>query len=439
LRKSISILAKLRVSICWLHLALLFSSFCFNSNAQVNYVLNPSLEEYWRCPDNADQIKYAKFWSPVGDTVSYLTDSSGGFCAPEYCNICAGINATTGVPTSFTFHHYPRSGNGMAQVQVFCNCPSPHSGDVTRDYLQGRLYKPLTAGKNYCVSLYVALEQGSDYAINNIGAYLDNGAIDQVNSTACALPQTQFTPQVIETAIVDNDTGWNDSLRWTKVEGSFIANGNESFITIGNFSDFTHTSYTPRTGIGPYTWYLVDDVSVIESDTKAFAWATDTLHKGYMDSILLGRNEIIPGIVWYRDGVIIDTMNAGIWCKDNDLGHYHKYVVSQTLCDVTTFDTVVVSVEAVTSGVNTLPSEKLISIYPNPSNGSFIISAQPSGNEAKIEVLNSIGQIVYETISEIHSNHLDKQINLHVPPTIYTISVQTETGVYVQRLVVNSQ
>jgi hypothetical protein len=43
------------------------------------------------------------------------------------------------------------------------------------------------------------------------------------------------------------------------------------------------------------------------------------------------------------------------------------------------------------AGVNELTNENAISIYPNPSNGEFIIK----GAEGKVEIINSIGQTVY--------------------------------------------
>ncbi len=331
---------------------------CYPIAAQVNYVLNPSLEQHDSCPYSGDQIKFATYWQSLDSPQIYQYASDG---EPEYLNTCGtGIGA---VPYNGYFHHYPRTGNGMAQVGMFS---LPNFISYLRDYLQGHLYKPLTAGTSYCVTFYVALENGSDYANNHIGAYLDNGMID--TTVLPGLPQTEYTPylQALDTSIII------DTLNWTKIEGSFIANGTEKFITIGNFYSDSNTDIV-STGFSTYpnALYLVDDISVIESDTKAFAWGTDTLYKGYLDSFLLGRNETIPGIKWYRDGVLIDTLNGGIWCKDDTVGSYHMYIVSQTLCGITTYDTVVVSVELVS--VRNIKNMKDIIVYPNPVQNELVI------------------------------------------------------------------
>ncbi len=77
------------------------------------------------------------------------------------------------------------------------------------------------------MTFYTTLEQSSAYAINHIGAYLDDGSIDGgQDSVGCAAPQTEYVPQVFETSII------NDTLNWVKVQGSFVANGTEKFITI---------------------------------------------------------------------------------------------------------------------------------------------------------------------------------------------------------------
>src|SRR6202012_3141344 len=90
------------------------------------------------------------------------------------------------------------------------------------NYVQGRLYKPLISGKSYCVTFYVKMAQQSGYAINHICAYLDDGLIDTTKPPGA--PQTQFLPQIDESALID------DTLNWHKVEGNFVANGTERFI-----------------------------------------------------------------------------------------------------------------------------------------------------------------------------------------------------------------
>ena len=79
----------------------LFFIFKLDSLAQVNLVRNPSLEQYWECPRNIDQIHLAKFWSTIDTNHMYYAAGdtfSNGDCSPEYCNACATSTSQVSIP-----------------------------------------------------------------------------------------------------------------------------------------------------------------------------------------------------------------------------------------------------------------------------------------------------------------------------------------------------
>ncbi len=365
--------------------------FCV-ARGQINYVLNPSLEQYDSCPNNYDQIKYALHWTAVDSMETWYAPSpSATNGQPEYINTCNNSNSNpASAPQNISFFHYPRTGNGMAQVVMYFY----QSGfGYNRDYLQGRLFKQLSAGKNYCVTFYATLEQQSNYSINHIGAYLDNGSID--TTIYPGMPQTEYTPQVVENAII------SDTLNWIKIEESFTANGTEKFITIGNFFDVVHTdtatfnAYSSFTGDGVY---LIDDVSVIESDHMAFAGNDTTIVKG--DSILLG--EIAVPYVWYKDSAglrLMDSTSGGIWVKPDSTA---TYVVKQTLCGAVSWDTVVVSVMPV--NVVNLVNMKNVLVYPNPVQNELIIE---HAENCSIHIFDVVGREVYSGVMNQEKEMID--------------------------------
>jgi len=370
----------------------LFLFFCifsfFSVHGQVNYVRNPSLEDYWRCPSGFQKIKFAKYWSGISDTLFSATDSMGNlFCTPQYDNACSA-DQDASVPININFVHYPHTGNGVAEARMFVEGEVP---PAPWDYLQGRFYMPLSANKSYCVSFYVALSQGAGFAINHIGAYLDNGTIDTVNMT-CGMPQTQFSPQIVETAIINNVTSWNDSTSWTKIEGSFIANGTEQFITIGDFFDTVNTAHvlTTTTPGDNIAWYLIDDVSVIESDHIAFAGNDTTISQG--DSILLG--EIAVPYVWYKDSSgslsLIDSTSGFIMAKPDTTT---TYAVKQTLCGIVTWDTVVVTVMPVNAV--SVANMKNVFVYPNPVQNELVIE---NAENCTVQIYDLVGKELYSGI-----------------------------------------
>ena len=119
---------------------------CFS---QVNLVKNPSFENYRSCPTNINQIAYADFWNGIDSIwVPGSTDTMGLYFSrylPDFVNDC-GTYPTASVPNNSDFFHYPRTGNGMVQQQMFYDYYWGPSVGV--DYLQGHLYHPLVAGQD---------------------------------------------------------------------------------------------------------------------------------------------------------------------------------------------------------------------------------------------------------------------------------------------------
>jgi hypothetical protein len=331
--------------------------------AQVNLVHNGSFEQYSSCPTGIDQIRKAMFWNTI-DTVAI-----DPFCTPEYCNACADAATTgIGIPLGSGYNHYPRTGNGMVESNMYFDNSFSSTVLPSRNYTQGKLSQNLIAGKNYCVTFYVTLCQISLYACDHIGAYLDNGSIDSGQDTAsCAQPQTAFTPQIIGATII------NDTLNWVKIQGSFIAIGTEKFITIGNFFDAAHTDtfkLNNHRSLDPFSPYLIDDVSVIESN--AVANAGNDMHAGVGDTVQIGTSEEGMPCTWYALG---DTTpigyGGGIKIHPTATGTY-KYVVMLDLCGHITYDTMTLSVWP-SSIINAQLSIINVQIYPNPARNEVTV------------------------------------------------------------------
>jgi len=303
-------------------------------------------------------------------------------------------NYYNSIPQNFYFFQYPHSGAGMASVLMYLNYDSSQFTHYLRDYIQARLVQKLTAGKSYCVRFYVNLEEVSSYAIKDIGAYFDNGAIDA--TSFCGIPQVNCIPQVGSNSII------TDTANWTKIEGAFTATGNEQFITIGNFKDRLQTTFStvPANGYNhgiPGTYYLIDDVSVIESDLPALA-GPDT-HVGYGDSVYIGRpNEIGLENTWTVLGSSIPIgISGGIWVKP---AVSTSYVVAQTICGFTTRDTV--RVEVWPAGIQSIRGQaQEYQLSPNPANKYIELKQRVvDENPVCIQINNLDGkQILQQSIS----------------------------------------
>jgi hypothetical protein len=354
---------------------------------QVNLVRNPSLEDHWRIPVNDQEIAFANYWSCI-DTLHTYPATGDTFgdpnCTPAYVNVDA-THLCCSVPSAQFFHHYCRTGSGMAQVYMYYdNYDSSALVTAQREYLQGRLYTQLVAGQSYCVTFYVVATQSSKYAINSIGAYLDNGTID--TNSNCGFPHPEDVPQVMDTIII------SDTVNWTKIQGSFIANGTEKYITIGNFHDTAHTA---KITLYPFSLntlvcYLVDDVSVINSSEVATAGPDVSIALG--DTAWIGIDSNGDGMpcYWYVLGGTSPIDSGGrISVRPATTT---TYVVSMDLCGNITSDTVTVTVGA--ESVGNVPIQAAnVRIFPNPATTQLTISAPGSINS--IAISNVMGQVVY--------------------------------------------
>jgi hypothetical protein len=352
----------------------------------------------------------------------------GTFGIPEYCHVCS-IYPDVRVPNNLRFYQYPHSGKSLAQVQMFYDEVLSNYPQL-RDYLQGHLTTTLTAGRAYCVSFYVSLENGSIYANNNIGAYFDNGTIDTTNNPGHV--QTHCTPQVFSTAII------SDTLNWVKIQGSFVATGNERLITIGNFTDRAHTSFMPAPGVdttgisiggsGGWSWYTVDDVSVIAIDATINAGA-DRVITG-TDSVTIGDtlDSYLP-TYWYANGSLIDSNTAWLRVRPDTTT---MYVVELSRCggdNIT--DTVWVYVGAL-GAASPILSKGEVMLLPNPAQDILTVSGAAGG---ALFIFDMVGREVLR--SSLLTNNMVVDISGLLPGVYVAQVVMPDGGRKCVRVAVN--
>ena len=209
--------------------------------AQINLVKNPSFEDTIKCPDP---------WGFVDPYVQNWKNPTG--CTPDYYNSCAAVGTGCNVPNNLGYQ-YAKSGNG------YCGIYGYAKAGMVREYIQGQLSDSLIAGEKYTVSFYASLTNVSQYSINRLGAYLSQNAI-----TGSSCDNLPYSPQVLNFPFRQ----LKDTLGWMLIEGDFIANGGEKYITIGNFSDDTNTDTllfnSSPWGTGKVAYYHIDEVSVMK-------------------------------------------------------------------------------------------------------------------------------------------------------------------------------
>ncbi len=362
-------------------------------NAQINLVHNGSFEDTRKCPTDRGQIMYANHWHSLDSVWAYDTSSYSALVPsdiPALFTTC-GDSLYGSIPANFNFYyHNAHTGNSMVQILTY-NKDTALLGQ--RQHAQSRLRKKLLAGQQYCVSFYISLNQVTAFAHNNLGAFFDDGTIDTVQwprqSTTTSTP---VTPQVFDTSI------YTDTLNWHKIQGSFVATGNEQFITIANFFDKSHTSTIPMNipcpmypaggGDGYSGVYLIDDVSVIAVDAVANAGRDTSIGTEMSDSAWIGNHDGYVPCRWYNmSGTIIDSNMGGFMVKP---GVTTSYIMELDVCGHVTRDTVVVYVgpSSVGSRQSAIGSLRL---YPNPASDEITIEG---ANDCEVVIYDVVGRQV---------------------------------------------
>ncbi|MBA3972101.1 MAG: hypothetical protein H0X46_08150, partial [Bacteroidetes bacterium] len=212
--------------------------FIENSCAQINLVKNPSFEDTISCPTSFGTFNpYVQNW---------FNPSSSTSATPDYYNSCATVSSNCSVPNNISFQN-AKDGNAYAGFFTY------QSTADAREYVAGELTDSLAKGKKYCAQFYVSLMNQSQNAINNIGMYFSNAPIS--SSTFLNLP---YSPQILNSPPVF----LSDTAGWMLVSNTFIANGGEKYITIGNFSTDSNTDTIRVLNFGGnISYYYVDAVS----------------------------------------------------------------------------------------------------------------------------------------------------------------------------------
>ena len=202
--------------------------------AQTNLVPNPSFEDTVCCypagPDFA-----AIGWFVLGSSDYFRDGYNGGF-SPSPINNGLGSQI-------------PLFGDAFVGFTTYEN-------PLNREMLLTKLLQPLEAEKKYCISYYVSKPERCDYASNGISMYL----------FADSASEYSYNPLdfVGKTPTFACDSVIYDTVNWVKVEGSFIAQGGEQFLVLGNMWTNAQTlwSYTAITPFQTYAYYYFDMISI---------------------------------------------------------------------------------------------------------------------------------------------------------------------------------
>lgn len=240
--------------------------FCFviffsNASRCQNLVLNPGFEDTLDCPINANQLLFATNWYNFGQS-------------PDYFHSCS-FNPDFSTPNNWGGYQVPSSGKAYAAFGTYLS--RMFGLYDTRDFCGVQLSSTLNISTKYYISFKVSLSLNdyiqSNCATNNIGALFSTTPYTWDNPPA----RNNFS-HINYTNII------TDSISWTTVFGSFVADSAYQYLIIGNFYNDLNTD-TLIMGVDSncyYGYYYLDDVCVSTDSAYTYNYITnveETLRK----------------------------------------------------------------------------------------------------------------------------------------------------------------
>jgi Secretion system C-terminal sorting domain len=345
------------------------------TTAQVNLITDGGFEDTltaWKTqliPVN-NQLKNWEFFYGVADSSSAylgfgaLLSSAIQNQAYSIPNSVFSVSVRTGLHCQEMLSHYERQpSNGF--FWSYSNMRTP---------IRTKLKQKLTAGKTYCGTFWVANQVRTVYYnTNGMGMYFDNGRLDTV-ITKLGDTSMQFG-KYAQAQIINYDV-IHDSANYTKVQGSFVANGTETYVTIGNcLTDSTQTKVIngPAALQCPeckFSEVVIDDASVIPIDISN--WLRDTFCN-LGDSVWVGLSPLDYGDgKWYTSTMQYISTGQGFWFTPTQATT--QFIQSIDVCGAVLYDTM--HVNAWPLGMANNPTKNnLLTVQPNPVTKSLVLSS----------------------------------------------------------------
>ncbi len=208
-----------------------------------NLVDNGGFESIGGKIKKTGQIDLATGWkSPTGARADlFLSDSK----IPE-----------VGAPKNVYGDEAPKEGENYAGFVAYS-----YGDKAPRTYVMAKLKTPLKKDVKYCVQFYVNLAEASKYSSNQIGLKFSKKEYGTDAKSSIIEDKTDILH--MKNKIVNAMYGWE------LICGTYVAEGGEKYITIGNFTSNENTKNERNkksedfkgTQLGA-AYYFVDDVSV---------------------------------------------------------------------------------------------------------------------------------------------------------------------------------
>jgi hypothetical protein len=260
-----------------------------------NLVPNPSFEEFDTC-----RVVNDVYYPEIGPLGWF---SAAG--TPDHFMSCLPYGSFNGVPLNAWSFQYPQDGECYAGVVTYREFPE------VREYMMIQLTEPLVVGQQYFASFYASAAWGGYTPTPQL--WLATSGIGMVFTTQ----QRQWElnnpyPAPLNYAHVYSEAIVSDTVGWTLVSGTFVADSAYQYLMLGNPFNNASTDtlhFVNETSI-PRGMALIDNVQVYSDPTG--------IVERSVEGAILHPN---PASLWITlAGIasgtrirIHDTLGRGIW------------------------------------------------------------------------------------------------------------------------------
>lgn len=238
--------------------------FSYSYVSSQNLVLNPSFEEYEKCPKSlqAKPIHNALFWNQIGIGTSDHFSSCSKKC---------------GVPKNFNGYQEGKEGKSYIGMVLY-----NRDNQSYQEAVQTKLKEPLEKGKYYYVEYSYSLAEKSIYMIEEVDCFIGDSITSFHQHTI-----SQFEPAKERKVNIDDL-----KQKWITKGFVYQAKGGEQHLSFGA----SEKSKTPRQVAfkgKQLAYYYLDDIKLYEIDTlqgnnaiDLYSYKEDTLFSPSLDDIL---------------------------------------------------------------------------------------------------------------------------------------------------------
>jgi len=306
-----------------------------------------------------------------------------------------------------------RTGDYSVKIAVFSdfntiNNMSPNF-DTPREYIEIKLNDNLISGTEYITSIFANLAACSS-SHNGLGAYFSADSILYSNVDFLQTPWDQsLCPLVAQVELKDNDLMPTNV--WFHFEETFIADGTESYITIGNFipdelmnfiTDSIDCFGCEYGGWWEPDWLVLDDICVFPVGTFqdiANAGSDTLLCVG--ESIVLGSHDYDNYLYSWADSSGNEWTSGTIEVSPDTTTTYYLSVKDFAFYE--TFDSITITIDECNENVADIYASQ-IKVFPNPA--TTIVEIESGYDINSWNLLDAVGREVASSKNMVSSKNL---------------------------------